>query len=547
MAEIGQLGGTPILILKEGTSRTRGREAQRANITAAKVIAEAVRSSLGPRGMDKMLVDSLGDVTITNDGATILKEMDVQHPAAKMMVEVAKTQDHEVGDGTTTAVVLAGELLKKAEELLDKNIHPTIIVSGYRRATENALKILDEISLDVRPDDDQVLKNVAITAMATKVVSGAREFLADLAVKAVKSVAEKVGDELRVDIDNVKVEKKEGGSVEDTLLINGVLLDKEVVHHAMPKKVKNAKIALLDGALEVEKTEFDAKINITQVEQMQAFLEEEQNILKNMVEKIKATGANVVITQKGIDDLAQHYLAKAGILAVRRVKKSDMDKLARATGGSIITNIEDITAKDLGEAEVVYEKKVGDEQMVFVEGCKNPKSVSVLIRGASEMVVNEAERAFHDALCVVRNILLESKIVAGGGAPEVEIAKALRDYAETLSGREQLAVIKFAEAVESIPRALAENAGLDPVDILVQLKAAHENGRKWAGVNILDGGVADMDKLNIWEPSSVKKQAIKSASEAAQMILRIDDIIAAGKSTTPKPPSPSGAESSDEY
>ncbi len=547
MAEVGQLGGTPILILKEGTSRTKGREAQRANITAAKVIAEAVRTSLGPRGMDKMLVDSLGDVTITNDGATILKEMDVQHPAAKMMVEVAKTQDQEVGDGTTTAVVLAGELLKKAEELLDKNIHPTIIVSGYRKATDKALKIIDEISIDVSPDDDQVLKNVAITAMATKVVSGAREFLADLAVKAVKSVVEKVGDELRVDIDNVKVEKKEGGSIEDTLLINGVLLDKEVVHHAMPKKVKNAKIALLDGALEVEKTEFDAKINITQVEQMQAFLEEEQNILKNMVEKIKAAGANVVITQKGIDDLAQHYLAKAGILAVRRVKKSDMDKLAKATGGSIVTNVEDITAKDLGEAEVVYEKKVGDEQMVFVEGCKNPKSVSVLIRGASEMVVNEAERAFHDALCVVRNILLESKVVAGGGAPEVEIAKALRDYAETLSGREQLAVIKFAEAVESIPRTLAENAGLDPVDILVQLKAAHENGRKWAGVNILDGGVADMDKLNIWEPSSVKKQAIKSASEAAQMILRIDDIIAAGKSTSPKPPSPSGAESSDEY
>ncbi|WEU41102.1 MAG: TCP-1/cpn60 chaperonin family protein [Candidatus Odinarchaeum yellowstonii] len=544
---MGQLGGTPILILKEGTSRTRGREAQRANITAAKVIAEAVRTSLGPRGMDKMLVDSLGDVTITNDGATILKEMDVQHPAAKMMVEVAKTQDQEVGDGTTTAVVLAGELLKRAEELLDKNIHPTIIVSGYRKATEKALKTVDEIALDISPDDDQFLKNVAITAMATKVVSGAKDFLADLAVKAVKSVVEKVGDELRVDIDNVKVEKKEGGSVEDTLLINGVILDKEVVHHAMPKKVKNAKIALLDGALEVEKTEFDAKINITQVEQMQAFLEEEQNILRNMVEKIKATGANVVITQKGIDDLAQHFLAKAGILAVRRVKKSDMDKLAKATGGSIVTNVEDITAKDLGEADVVYEKKVGDEQMVFVEGCKNPKSVSVLIRGASELVVNEAERAFHDALCVVRNVILESKVLAGGGAPEVEIARALRDYAETLSGREQLAVIKFAESVESIPRTLAENAGLDPVDILVQLKAAHENGRKWAGVNILDGGVADMDKLNIWEPASVKKQAIKSASEAAQMILRIDDIIAAGKSTAPKPPSPSGAESSEEY
>ncbi|MEM2109039.1 MAG: thermosome subunit beta [Candidatus Odinarchaeota archaeon] len=547
MAEVGQLGGTPILILKEGTSRAKGREAQRANITAAKVIAEAVRTSLGPRGMDKMLVDSMGDVTITNDGATILKEMDVQHPAAKMMVEVAKTQDQEVGDGTTTAVVLAGELLKKAEELLDKNIHPTIIVSGYRKATEKAIKIIDEISLEVSPEDEQALKNVAVTAMGTKLVSGAKDLLADLAVKAVKAVAEKIGGELRVDIDNVKVDKKEGGSIEDTTLVNGVILDKEVVHQAMPKKVKNAKIALLDGALEVEKTEFDAKINITKVEQMQAFLEEEQNILKNMVEKIKSAGANVVITQKGIDDLAQHYLAKAGILAVRRVKKSDMDKLARATGGAIVTNIDDITAKDLGDAEVVYEKKIGDEQMVFVEGCRNPKSVSVLIRGASEMVVNEAERAFHDALCVVRNILVEAKILAGGGAPEIEIARNLRDYAESLSGREQLALIKFAEAVESIPRALAENAGLDPVDILVQLKAKHENGHKWAGVNILDGGVADMDKLNIWEPASVKKQAIKSASEAAQMILRIDDMIAAGKSTTPKPPSPSGAETGEEY
>ena len=546
MAEIGQLGGTPILILKEGTSRSRGKEAQRANITAAKVIAEAVKSSLGPKGMDKMLVDSMGDVTITNDGATILKEMDVQHPAAKMMVEVAKTQDQEVGDGTTTAVVIAGELLKKAEELLDKNIHPTIIVSGYRKATDKAIQVIDDISKEISVEDEQALRDVAITSMGTKLVSGSKDYLADIAVKAVKAVAETLDNELRVDIDQVKVEKKQGESLEDTEFVNGVILDKEVVHQAMPKKVNNPKIALLDGALEVEKTEFDAKINITKVEQMQAFLDEEQNILKGMVDKIKETGANVVITQKGIDDLAQHYLAKAGILAVRRVKKSDVDKLARATGASIITNIDDITSKDLGEAAVVQEKKIGDERMVFVEGCKNPKAVSVLIRGASEMVVNEAERALHDALCVVRNILLESKVVAGGGAPEIEVSRILKDYAETLSGREQLALIKFAEAIEVVPRTLSENAGLDPVDTLVDLKAKHEKGQTWAGVNVLDGGIADMSKINIWEPSSVKKQAIKSASEAAQMILRIDDVIASGKSASPKTPSTPGADMGDE-
>jgi thermosome len=535
-AQLGQLGGQPILILKEGTGRSRGREAQKANINAAKVIAEAVKSALGPKGMDKMLVDSMGDVTITNDGATILKEMDVQHPAAKMMVEVAKTQDSEVGDGTTTAVVLAGELLKKAEDLLEKNIHPTIIVIGYRKAAIKAIEIIDEISKKITIDDEESLKKAAMTAMSTKIVAGSRDYLADLSVKAVKTIAEKVDDEIRVDIENIKVEKKQGESVEDTKYINGIVLDKEVVHQAMPKIVKNAKIALLDGALEVEKTEFDAKINITQVDQMQAFLEEEQKILKNMVEKIKVTNAKVVITQKGIDDLAQHYLAKAGILAVRRVKKSDIEKLARATGAKIITNIEDISSTDLGESDLVEERKIGDEKMVFIEGCKNPKSVSILIRGGTEMVVEEAERALHDALCIVRNLLVEPKIVAGGGAPEIEVARRLKNYAESLSGREQLAVLKFAEAIEVIPRSLAENAGLDPVDILVDLRAKHEKGEIWTGVNVYDGGIADMTTIDIWEPSSVKKQAFKSASEAAQMILRIDDIIASSKESIPKPP-----------
>ena len=523
------LSGQPVLILKEGTQRTVGRDAMRANIMAARVIAEAIRTALGPKGMDKMLVDSFGDVTITNDGATILKEIDVQHPAAKMMVEVAKAQDDEVGDGTTTAVVIAGELLKKAEELLDQNIHPTIIVEGYRKAAEQAIKIINEISQETSIDDEDMLKKAAMTAMHSKVVSGSRDYLSDLVVKAVKSVAEQIDGKWKVDIDDIKVEKKQGGSLEDTKLINGIVLDKEVVHPGMPKRVANAKIALIDAPLEIEKTEFDAKIHINSPEQMKAFLDEEQRMLKEMVEKIKETGANVVLCQKGIDDVAQHFLAKAGILAVRRVKKSDMEKLAKATGGKIVTSIDDLTPEHLGEAEIVEERKVADDKMVFVEGCKNPKAVSILIRGGTEHIVDEAERALHDALCVVRNIIEEPKVVPGGGAPEIEIARRLKEYAETLGGREQLAVKAFAEALEVVPRTLAENGGLDPIDILVELRAKHEKGEWWAGINLTSGKVDDMRNLDIWEPANVKKQAIKSASEAAQMILRIDDVIAASE------------------
>ncbi len=532
---MAMLGGTPVLILKEGTKRSAGRDAQRTNIMAARVIAEAVRTSLGPLGMDKMLVDSFGDVVITNDGATILKEIDVQHPAAKMMVNVAKTQDNEVGDGTTTAVVLTGELLKNAEFLLDQDIHPTVIVDGYRKAMEKALEVIDEMSRKVNPDDEEMLKKVAMTAMSSKMVAGSREYLADIAVKAVRKVAEQVDGEWKVDLDNVKVEKKEGESLEDTMFIEGIVLDKEVVHPGMPKRVENAKIALLSCPLEIEKTECDAKIRITSPEQMKSFLDEEQRMIEEMVDKIVKTGANVVLAQKGIDDLAQHFLAKAGVLAVRRIKKSDMEKLAKATGGNIVTNLEDLTEKDLGEAAVVYEKKIGDDEMVFIEGCKNPKAVSILVRGGTELVVDEAERSIHDALCVSKTVVEDGKVVAGGGAPEIEIAKKLREYAETLSGREQLAVNQFAEAMEVVPRTLAENAGLDPIDILVELRAKHEKDGVTYGIDVFSGKVADMAELDVWEPALVKKQAIKSATEAAALILRIDDVIAASamKSETP--------------
>ena len=542
MAYLAQTqSGQPILILKEGTSRSRGREAQRNNIMAARVIAEAIRSTLGPRGMDKMLVDSLGDITITNDGAAILDEIDVEHPAAKMMVEVAKTQDDMVGDGTTTSVVLAGELLKKAEELLDQNIHPTIIVSGYRKAAKKAMEVLEKIGVTVDLDDKETLKKVAITSMGSKAVGTAREHLAEIAIDAVKQIAEKRGDRWVADVDNVQIIKKEGKSLHDTELVRGVILDKEVVHSGMPKRVENAKIALLNCPLEVEKTEFDAKINIESPEEMEAFLKEEENMLRSMAEKVAEAGANVLICQKGIDDMAQHFLARKGILAVRRAKKSDMEKLSKATGGRIVTNIEDLKSEDLGFAELVEERKIGDDKMVFIEGCKDPKSVSVLIRAGLERMVDEAERAMHDALSVVADVFEKNKIVVGGGAVEAEVAKELRKYAVQVGGREQLAIEAFAEAVETIPKTLAENAGLEQIDIMVELRSAHEKADgHLMGVDVFEGKVANLWEKGVIEPLSVKEQAIKSAAEAAAMILRIDDVIAASKPEEEKGKGPEG-------
>jgi len=536
MSATPQLAGTPVLILKEGSTRERGRGAQHANIMAAKIVAEAVKSALGPKGMDKMLVDSFGDVTITSDGRTVLDEMDIQHPAAKMMLEVAKTQDDEVGDGTTSAVIIAGELLGKAEELIDKNVHPTVIIDGYRKAADKALETLEKIALPVGSTDKAWIKKIATTSMASKLVAEQKEQLADIAAEAILHVAEKGEKEYKADIDDIMVEKKPGESMNDTKLIKGIVLDKEVVHPGMPKRVEKAKIALLDTPLEIEKTEFDAKINIETPEQMQAFLQQEENMLKDMVEKIDKTGASVVIAQKGIDDMAQHFLARKGILAVRRAKKSDMEKLTKATGGKIITNLDDISEADLGYAELVEERKIGDDKMTFIEGCKNPKSVAILIRGGTERIVAEAERSVHDALCVARDIVREPKIVAGGGAPELEIAKTLREYAQSLAGKEQLAVLSYAEALESIPMALSENAGLDPIDIISELRARHEKGETWAGVEVHDGKPKNMEKAGVYEPLAVKKQIIKSATEAATMILKIDDIIAAGKMKTPTPP-----------
>ncbi|MEM3715658.1 MAG: thermosome subunit beta [Candidatus Bathyarchaeia archaeon] len=540
-------GRIPVLILKEGSTRSRGREAQHNNIMAARVIAEAVRSSLGPKGMDKMLVDSLGDVTITNDGKTILDEMEVEHPAAKMMVEVAKAQDKEVGDGTTSVVVLAGELLNKAEELLNKNIHPTVIIDGYRKAADKALEVLEKIAISVDPQDRDALKKVAMTAMASKLVSESRDRLADIAVEAILHVAQRVGGQFKADLDDILVQKKHGESVADTQLIKGIVLDKEVVHPGMPKRVEKARIALLDCPLEIEKTEFDAKINIETPEQMEAFIREEENMLRSMVEKIAGVGANVVICQKGIDDMAQHFLARRGILAVRRAKKSDMEKLAKATGGRIVTNLEDLKPEDLGYAELVEERKIGEDKMVFVEGCRNLKAVAILVRGGSERIVDEAERSIHDALCVVRDVVQEPKILAGGGAPEIEVARAIREYAQSLPGREQLAAQSFAEAVEAIPTALAENAGLDPIDILSELRARHERGETWAGVDVNSGKVRDMREIDVYEPLAVKRQIIKSAVEAATMILKIDDVIAAGKTKPPKTPKESKETESKEF
>ncbi len=518
----------PVLVLKEGTSRSTGRDAQRANIMAAVTLAETIRSSLGPKGMDKMLVSSFGDVTITNDGATIVKEMDVQHPAAKMLVEVAKTQDQEVGDGTTTAVILAGALLKKADELLEQDVHPTVIIEGYKNAMEKALETIDKMARSVNPMDKKMLTDAAITSLSGKsVVSGHYERLAQLVVDAVVQVAEKDGDKYKVDVENVKLEKKKGESLDQTELVKGVVLDKEVVHPGMPKVVEDAKIAILDCALEIEKTEITAKINITNPEQMKSFLDEETTMLKEMVDKIASSGATVVVVQKGIDDIAQHYLAKKGIMAVRRAKRSDVENLARACGARIVTTVDDLTKADLGYAKNVEERRVGKDKMIFVEGCKNPKAVTILVRGGTDRMVDEAERSLYDAKCVVRNIVQDPWLVPGGGCPEEEVATKLREYGRTFSGREQLAVLKFAEAMEEVPVTLAENSGLDPVDMLVEIRSAHAKGQQNVGINVNAGKTGDMAKANVFEPASVKKQAIKSATEAAITILKIDDVIAA--------------------
>ncbi|MEA1956747.1 MAG: thermosome subunit alpha, partial [Euryarchaeota archaeon] len=511
----GQLGGTPILILKEGSERTRGKDAQSRNILAAKTIANSVKSTLGPKGMDKMLVDSMGDVVITNDGATILKEMDIEHPAAKMMVEIAKTQDNEVGDGTTSAVVIGGELLKRAEDLLDQEVHPTLIVTGYRLAAEKAYSVLKKMAKTVKPDDTKTLKKIATTSMTGKGAEVARELLTNLAVESVIAIAEKGG---KVDTEHIKLEKKTGGSKEDTVLIKGMIVDKERVHSGMPKLVEDAKIAMINTAMEIEKTEVDAKIEITSPDQMKAFLDEEENMLKSMVEKVTGSGANVLFCQKGIDDLAQHYLAKAGVMAVRRVKESDMKKLASATGGKVLTTLEEIRAEDLGNAGTVEERKIGGDEMIFVEDCQNPKSVSILLRGGTEHVVDELERGMYDALRVTACAVEDGKYVAGGGATEIELAMQLREYAATVGGREQLAIQAFADAVEVIPRALAENAGLDPIDVLVALRSEHESGNKYVGLDMIKGGPANMIKANIIEPLRIKTQAISSATESATMI-----------------------------
>ena len=519
----GQFSGTPIYILREGSQRTAGREAQRSNIMAAKAVAGAVRTTLGPKGMDKMLVDTMGDVVITNDGVTILKEMDIEHPAAKMRVEIAKTQDQEVGDGTTTAVVLAGELLKQAEELLEQEIHPTVIAAGYRAAADKSMEILKGLAVEVSAKDEDLLRKIAITAMTGKGSQSAREDLADMAVQAVRSVVDEDGT---VDTDNITVEKKVGGGITDSVLISGVVVDKDRLHPSMPKSVKSARIALLNAAVEIEKTEVDAKIQITSPDQLQAFLDQEESMLKGMVDRIAATGANVLFVQKGIDDLAQHFLAKAGIYTLRRVKKSDMEKLARATGGRVVTSIHEISKDDLGKAGLVEERKVSDEKMTFVEECDNPKSVSIILRGGTEHVVDELDRAMEDALRVVGVAVQDRMLVAGGGAPEVELALRLRAYASTVGGREQLAIEAFANAMEIIPKTLAENAGLDQIDSLVSLRSQHERGVKGAGLDMDSGKPVEMLTLGVVEPLRVKTQAIKSAAEAAIMILRIDDVIA---------------------
>ncbi|MGQ9583471.1 MAG: thermosome subunit beta [Thermoplasmatota archaeon] len=517
----------PVLILKEGTKTEKGRTALMNNIMAAEAVADAVRTTLGPRGMDKMLVDSMGDVVITNDGVTILKEVDIEHPAAKMMVEVAKAQDQEVGDGTTTAVVLAGELLKRAEGLIELNLHPALITSGYKMAAEKALELLDGISEPVSLDDRELLRKLAMTSIASKGASHSRAALADIAVNAVRAIAERRDGRVVADIERVQVTKKQGGSIDDTQLIQGIIIDKEAVHPAMPKRVEGARIALLDCSLEIKKTEVDAKIEIRDPSRMNAFLADEERRLKKMAEKIKASGANVVLCQKGIDDLVQHHLARAKIFAARRLKKSDVEKLAQATGAKIVSRLEELGPGDLGRAELVEERRVGDEKMTFVTGCEGARAVSILVRGGTEHVVDEMERSLHDALSVVSAAVEDGKMCTGGGSSAMELALGLRDYASTVSGREQMAVQAFAEALEIVPRVLTENAGLDPINVLIELRKAHKEGMKHAGVNVFTGKVVDMRAESVLEPLRLGRQAILSATEAASMILRIDNVVAA--------------------
>ncbi len=516
----------PILILKEGTKREKGRDAQANNISAARAIANAVKTTLGPRGMDKMLVDSLGDVVITNDGVTILKEMDIEHPAAKMLVEVAKTQDAVCGDGTTTAVVLAGELLKKAQELIESKVHPTVVTKGFKEAASKCMEYIELISFPVDPSDKAVLQTVAETAMSSKGVTGSREKLAKIAVDAVTSVAEHGDKGIKADRENIQIVKKQGGGLSDTELLSGVIIDKEPVHPSMPRTVENAKIAVIDVALEVKKTELESKIEITDPSQLRGFLDEEEQFLRGLVDSIKKSGSNVVFCQKGIDDLAQHFLAKEGILAVRRVKKSDMEKLSRATGAAIVSKLDELSSKDLGHAKLVEVKKIQDDEMTFVTGCRNPKSVSILLRGGSEHVVDEAERSLVDALSVISLAVEDGKLTVGAGATAIELSQRLKDYATTVGGREQIAIEAFANALEIIPTALAENAGMDPIDILIDLRSSHKNGMMYHGVDVINGKVTDMKKQKVFEPIRVDKQAIQSATDAAVMILRIDDVIA---------------------
>ncbi len=524
----------PIFILPEDTKRTTGRDAQRNNIAAAKAVAQTVRTTLGPKGMDKMVVDSLGDVIVTNDGVTILKEIQIEHPAAKMVVEIAKTQDNAVGDGTTTAVILAGELLKKAEDLLDQEIHPTVLTKGYRLAEKEAQKILLEIAENVSLENETTLKNIAATAMIGKGAEASKENLAELIVKAVKNVVKEIDGKIKIDLDDIKVEKQVGEGADKSELVEGIVIDKEKVNSSMPGKVIEAKVAVLDCALEIKNTEIDAKIQITDPAQLNSFLEMEEKSLRGMVDKIKDAGATVLFCQKGIDDLAQHFLAKAGILAVRRVKKSDLEKLARATGANIISNLKEIASADLGFAGTVREEKINDEEMIFVEKCKNPQAMTLLVKGGTEHVAEEIKRAVVDALGSLASALREGKIVAGAGAVEMELAKRLKKYAATFSGREQLAVQAFAEAMEIVPRTLAENAGLDPIDSLAKLRVEHDQGNKWSGINVFNGDVVDSWRTGIIEPLKIKTQALSSAAEVAEMILRIDDVILGGSSPNQK-------------